>query len=62
MNKIKPESIMFEVAVPGQRWEIEFMNDGTIEIEKFISDGTFYGKEELEILLDEFFRLIDIGR
>ena len=28
---------MIEVAVPGQRWEIEFMEDGTIDIEKFIS-------------------------
>lgn len=54
INKIRPESIMVEVAVPGQRWEIEFMNDGTVEIEKFISDGSFYGEEELKILLDEF--------
>lgn len=56
MNKIRPESIMVEVAVPipGQRWEIVFMNDGTVEIEKFISDSSFYGEEELKIFLDEF--------
>ncbi|MBK5242661.1 hypothetical protein [Clostridium sp.] len=40
--------------VPGQRWEIEFIEDGTIDIEKFISDGSLYGKEELEVLLNEF--------
>ncbi|NLD46083.1 MAG: hypothetical protein GX660_02635, partial [Clostridiaceae bacterium] len=40
INKIRNESIMVEVTVPGQRWEVEFMDDGTIEIEKFISDGT----------------------
>ena len=45
---------MIEVAVPGQRWEIEFMEDGTIDIEKFISEGSFYGMEELEVLLNEF--------
>jgi len=30
---------MIEVAVPGQRCEIEFLEDGTIDIEKFISDN-----------------------
>lgn len=54
LSKIRPESIMIEVSVPGQRWEIEFMDDGTIVIEKFISDGTIYGEEELEVLLNEF--------
>jgi len=54
LNKIRPEGIMIEVTVPGQRWEIEFMEDGTVEIEKFISDGSFYGKEELKVLLTEF--------
>ena len=53
-NKIRPESIMIDVVVPGQRWEIEFMEDGTIEIEKFISDGDFYSKEELEVLIRDF--------
>ncbi|WP_461615507.1 hypothetical protein [Clostridium sp. Marseille-QA1073] len=54
LNKIRSECIIIEVAVPGQRWEIEFMEDGTVEIEKFISDGLFYGKEELKVLLSEF--------
>lgn len=54
LNKIRPEGIMIEVTVPGERWEIEFMEDGTVEIEKFISDGSFYGKEELKVLLTEF--------
>ena len=54
LNKIRPDGIMIEVAVPGQRWEIEYMEDGTIEIEKFISDGSFYGAEELNVLLDQF--------
>jgi len=54
LNKIRPEGIVIEVAVPEQRWEIEFMEDGTVEIEKFISDGSFHGKEELKVLLTEF--------
>ncbi|WP_265525072.1 hypothetical protein [Paenibacillus sp. JDR-2] len=45
---------MVEVAVPGQRWEIEFMDDGAIEIEKFISDGEMYDAAELEELFKGF--------
>jgi len=54
LNKVRSESIMVEVVVPGQRWEIEFMDDGDIEIEKFIGDGKYYDKEELEILFKDF--------
>lgn len=32
---------MIEIVVPGQHWEVEFMKVGTVEIEKFISDGDF---------------------
>lgn len=52
--KIRIESIMVEVVVPGQRWEVEFMEDGTIEIEKFISDGTIHDKSELDVLFRDF--------
>jgi len=54
LNKIRNEAIMVEVAVPGQLWEVEFMDDGTIEIEKFINDGGFYDGEELKTLFGEF--------
>lgn len=54
LNKVRDEAIMVEVAVPGQRWEIEFMDDGTVEVEKFVSDGDYYDGQELEVLLNEF--------
>lgn len=53
LNKVR-DSIMVEVAVPGQRWEVEFFADGNIEIEKFISDGTLFDKSELEHLFENF--------
>ncbi|USG67069.1 hypothetical protein NDK47_07200 [Brevibacillus ruminantium] len=37
LNKVRDEAIMVEIAVPGQRWEVEFMDDGTVEIEKFLT-------------------------
>lgn len=54
ISKIRRDSIMVEVAVPTQRWEIEFMEDGTVEIEKFISDGKYHDNKELEVLFKEF--------
>lgn len=54
LNKIRKESIMVEVVLPGQRWEVEFMEDGTVEIEKFISDGTIFGADQLKMLIDDF--------
>jgi len=54
LNKIRDEAIMVEVVVPGQRWEVEFLVDGTIDVEKFISDKGYYDKSELEVLFREF--------
>lgn len=54
LTKVRKEAIMVEIAVPGQRWEVEYMEDGTVEIEKFISDEMMYDEEELDILFDEF--------
>ena len=48
------DSIMVEVPVPGQRWEIEFMANGTIEIEKFFTEVTLCGEEEIEVLFRDF--------
>jgi len=53
LGKIR-DGILIEVAVPGQRWEIEFMLDGSVEIEKFISSGDIFGDEEIEMLFRDF--------
>lgn len=54
LNKVRNEAIMVEIVVPGQRWEVEFMEDGTVEIEKFISDGDYYDVKEIETLFKDF--------
>jgi hypothetical protein len=45
-------AIMVKVAVPGERWEVEYFADGQIEVEVFRSVG-MRGGESLPQLLSE---------
>jgi hypothetical protein len=47
---VREGAVMVEVAVPGERWEVEFFDDREPEIEVFRSDGTIFGTEKLEEL------------
>ncbi len=40
LSSVRDHAILVGVSVPGERWEIEFMAEGQIEIEVFKSDGT----------------------
>ncbi|KAF5044828.1 hypothetical protein [Proteiniclasticum sp. QWL-01] len=53
LNKVR-DSIMVEIAVPGERWEVEFFADGEILVERFLSKGEIKDKSELEILFRNF--------
>lgn len=47
----RDEAIMITVVVPGEHWEVEFLTDGSVEVEKFTSDGEIYGEEAFDELL-----------
>lgn len=53
INKVR-EAIMVEIAVPGQRREVEFFGDNHIEVEKFMSTGEIFDERELNSLLRDF--------
>jgi len=36
-------ALLVSVVVPGQRWEVEFTDEGGIEVEVFTSGGTVLG-------------------
>jgi hypothetical protein len=46
----RDEAVMVSVAIPGERWEIEFFNDGSVEVERFVSRGNLVGEEVLSQL------------
>ncbi len=35
----RSNAVMVSFAVPGERWEIEFFEDGRVEVERFVSQG-----------------------
>ena len=41
----RDETIMVNLAVAGERWEVEFFEDGSVEVERFISSGEINGEE-----------------
>jgi hypothetical protein len=47
----REDAIMVLVTVPGERWEVEFLGDGLIEVERFLSNGEICGEEALRVLL-----------
>jgi hypothetical protein len=47
----RSEAVMVEIAVPGERWEVEFLDDGSVDVERFRSNGRIYD----ESMIDELF-------
>jgi hypothetical protein len=50
----REDAIMVLVTVPGERWEIEFLGDGSVEVERFLSNGEISGEEALHELLRKY--------
>lgn len=57
----RDEAIMMTVAVPGERWEVEFLSDGSVEVEKFISNGEIAGEEALSELFTRYSEQEDLA-
>lgn len=47
------DSVMVLVAIAGERWEVEFFADGTVEVERFRSSGEIEGEDALRVLFTD---------
>ena len=47
------DSVMVSLAIPGQRLEVEFFEDGHVEVERFLSPGAIGDESDLERLFAE---------
>jgi hypothetical protein len=54
LDVVRPAAVMFCIAVPGERWEVEFRADGSVEVEVFRSDGTIGDDSTLDDLFERF--------
>jgi hypothetical protein len=50
----REDAIMVLVTVPGERWEIEFLGDGSVEVERFLSNGEICGEEAFHELFTKY--------
>jgi hypothetical protein len=50
----RDDAIMVEINVPGERWEVEFLEDGDMEIERFKSDGEISDESVLRELFAKY--------
>ncbi len=48
---VRDDALMVSVALPGERWEIEFFDDERIELERFVSQGVTDAPDVLADLL-----------
>jgi hypothetical protein len=51
---VRDGALMISVAIPGERWEIEFFEDGHVELERFISQGVADAPDVQAQLLSRF--------
>jgi hypothetical protein len=50
----REDAIMVLVTVPGEQWELEFLGNGSVEVERFLSNGEICGEEPLHELLRKY--------
>ncbi|WP_420128515.1 hypothetical protein [Longimicrobium sp.] len=53
LSRPRGEALMVEVAMPGERWEVEFFADGRVETERFVTEGVVWSDPAL---LDELLK------
>lgn len=54
LARVRAGHVMVQIAVPGERWEVEFGEQGQVEVEVFRSDGAIPGSEALLELFRRF--------
>ena len=59
LGSVRPEAIMVQFSLPGERWEVEFLAGGTVEIERFRSDGQIADESALDGLWQRLARDAD---
>jgi hypothetical protein len=54
LERYREDAISVQVDVPGERWEVDFLNDGSVDVERFKSDGEIYDESAFAELFTKF--------
>jgi hypothetical protein len=54
LSRYRDEAISVRIAVPGERWELDFLADGSVDVERFVSDGRIDDETALADLFARF--------
>lgn len=55
IERHRADAIMVIVDAPGRKWEVEFLEDGTVDVEEFVStNGVIGGRELLDGIIGSF--------
>ena len=50
----RDDGIIVTLVLPGDRWEVEFLADGSSEIERFVTTGTLCNEDVLAELFAKY--------
>lgn len=53
LQSVREGAVLVTATLPDERWEVEFMSDGDVEVEIFRSDGEIYDATVLSELFEE---------
>jgi hypothetical protein len=54
VTKYRYDAVSISAAVPGERWEIDVLEDGGVDFERFTSDGEILGRDALTESIQRF--------
>ena len=54
VSRNRDDAVSIQAVVPGERWEIDVLDDGTVDFERFIGDGEILDAEALEGSIAKF--------
>jgi hypothetical protein len=54
LDQRRDDGISVIISVPGQRWEVDFRDDGTVYVERFVSNGETLGEDAFKELFEKF--------
>jgi hypothetical protein len=54
LKDYREDAISVIVRVPGEFWEVDFLDDGTVDVERFVSNGHIDDESILKSLIAKF--------